>query len=109
MTSPPPGPAIMRVLDLSTAHLPPAYATEGPGLAEGVNADTLTYGWLMYVPENPDEHAGDYADPADPDDPTEGVPPEILTVQRYARSHGCDYVRFDPDGLTDPNLPTWDW
>lgn len=60
----------------------------------------LEYGWLMWVPSDPDDSAA-----LDADD----IPLVILDVQLYARKHDCDYVLFDPDAEIDPNLPTWEW
>jgi hypothetical protein len=33
----------------------------------------------------------------------------VLTIQRYARTLGCDYVLFDADADRDDDLPIWDW
>lgn len=101
------GPRIIQVLDASTAHLPQEVCENLNGY-DGVIAYALStsndhYGWLLHVPENPDEHASDYDE--DPD----GVPAEVLTVQRYARGLGCDYVLLDRDAEQVNGLPTWDW
>jgi hypothetical protein len=53
----------------------------------------------MWVPPDPDCHAADYPQ----------LPAEVLTVQRYAREHACDYVLFDQDADVIDDLPTWDW
>ncbi|WP_040392553.1 DUF5983 family protein [Catelliglobosispora koreensis] len=91
-------PSLRMFLDLATSHLPEDVFQDLGGI-KGVTAHGTAYGWLMWVPPNPDEHAGDY--PA--------IPGEVLVVQRYARSHGCDYVLFDNSADTDPLLPAWDW
>ena len=50
-----------------------------------------------------------------PDDPDESaaisdaVPAVVLDIQRYARTHGCDYVLLDADADRVDDLPTWDW
>lgn len=95
--------AVIRpVLDVSTGHLPARYAENGPGAEEGVIAYALgEYGWLMWVPDDPDTHSADYDLAAQA--------PEILVVQRYARAAGCDYVMFDRDSEANPDLPTWEW
>jgi hypothetical protein len=49
--------------------------------------------------DRPPTHAGD-----DPD-----LPPEVLTIQRYARALGCDDVLLDADADPFGDLPTWDW
>jgi hypothetical protein len=53
----------------------------------------------MWVPPDPQVHAEEHP----------GLPPEVLTIQRYARARGCDYVRFDADADQVGDLPTWDW
>jgi len=98
-------PAVRKVLELSTAHLPEQMYAELNGY-DGVVADPLPYGTLLWVPDDPDEHAAGYGDEPEVFD---GVPPEVLAVQRYARAQGCDHVRFDCDAATIPDLPTWDW
>ena len=91
---------IRRVLDLSTAHLPEHLGSHGLSGEEGVTAYDLDgYGWLMWVPPDPDSHATDYP----------GLPAEVLTIQRYARQRGCDYVMFGQDADIIADLPTWDW
>jgi len=70
---------------------PPTFrrTSAGTGLSgvDGVIAYQLEHGWLMWVPPDPDERAGDHTD----------LPDEVLAVQRYARHLGCDYVLFDVD------------
>lgn len=91
--------AVRRFLDLSTAHLPKHLGIHGLSRQDGVIADHLTYGWLMWVPPDPQAHADEHP----------GLPPEVLTIQRYARTRGCDYVRFDADADKVGDLPAWDW
>jgi len=78
-------PDIRVLLDLSTAHLPEHLGCGGLGTAPGVVAYPTERGWLLWVPDDPDESAaiGD------------AVPAVVLAIQRYARAHGCDYVLFD--------------
>jgi len=33
----------------------------------------------------------------------------VLTIQRYARQRGCDYVLLGQDADIIDGLPTWDW
>lgn len=110
-------PRIIRVLDASTAHLPQQVCAQLNGW-DGVIAHSLStsddhYGWLLWVPDDPDNHAADHDDTDEfpllqGEDPS-GVPAEVLAVQRYARRLGCDYVLLDPDAERIADLPTWDW
>ena len=92
---------IRRILNLSTAHLPPHLGTPG-GLdrVAGVVAHTTDVGVLLWVPDDPDESAHAMADP---------VPEVVLAIQRYARTWNCDYVLFDADADRVDDLPVWDW
>jgi hypothetical protein len=45
------------LLDLSTAHLPEHLGTSGLGTAPGVVAHRTDCGWLLWVPDAPDESA----------------------------------------------------
>ena len=91
---------IRRVLVLSTAHLPEHLGRHRLCDEDGVVAYDLDgYGWLMWVPPDPDSHAADYS----------GPPAEVLTIQRYARQRGCDYVLLGQDADIIDGLPTWDW
>ncbi|GAA0911561.1 hypothetical protein [Virgisporangium aurantiacum] len=69
---------IRRMLNLSTAHLPQHLSTPG-GLdrVAGVVAHTTDVGFLLWVPDDPDESAHAMADP---------VPDVVLAIQRYART-----------------------
>jgi hypothetical protein len=90
---------IRKMLDLSTGHLPPDLA-ESLSHAPGVIAYQLEFGWLMWIPDDPDHHARGCGD---------GPPEQVLLVQRYARSHDCDYVLFDADAEQVADLPHWQW
>src|SRR5262245_20831217 len=92
-------PVIRRMLNLSTGHLPEQICQDLAGV-HGVIAHQTEYGWLMWVPTHPDKHARNY---------TPAIPAEVLAVQRYARSHRCDYVLFDNIADFDDQLPSWDW
>ena len=93
-----PKPEIERVLVLSTAHLPERLGSEGLSSVEGVAADKLHYGWLVWV-----------ADEADMDD----VPAEdravLSAIFDFAREHGVDRIRFDCDTDMFPGLRTFEW
>lgn len=95
-------PRIIHLLDLSTAHLPPPECADLPSY-DGVIAYPLSttdehYGWLLWVPNDPDAEAATYQ-----------IPAAVLAIQRHARHHDCDYVLLDRDAHTTPDLPTWNW
>jgi hypothetical protein len=96
----PAGATIRRLLNLSTAHLPEHLGTQG-GLdtIPGIVAHATDRGFLLWIPDDPDE----FAEATDP------VPDVVLTIQRYARSLDCDYVLFDADAQQVDGLPRWDW
>lgn len=89
---------IRKFLDLSTCHLPEHLMTALNSF-EGVVAYEHKYGALLWVPDDPKES----------DCLENPIPAEILAVQLYARSLGCDYVLLDQDGDRNPDLPRWDW
>lgn len=97
-TAPATFPTIRLMLDLDIAHLP-LHVYRQLGGFDGVVAFETDFGLLMWVPADPPAHAADYT----------GIPAEVLAVQRYARRHGCDYVRFDTDAHRVADLPAWDW
>jgi hypothetical protein len=93
-------PHVRRVLDISTAHLPHYLGVDGLAAVAGVTAHEMDQGWLLWVPEDPDESAQSEQTP----------PPEVaLNLQRYARNLRCDYIIFDRDGFLTAGLPSWDW
>jgi hypothetical protein len=94
-----PVPVIRTFLDLSTAHLPEAVC-DRLSAQPGVVAYCTTQGWLMRVPDNPDEHALHSDEP---------IPDVVLSIQRYARAMDCDYVLFDADADQVGDLPAWQW
>lgn len=95
----------IKVLDLSTRHLPQATLEDLNGY-DGVIADPYLHGVWLWVPDDPAAHAKDYPDPAESSD---GVPTEVLTIQLYARAIDCDWVRLDADGDRNADLPAWEW
>jgi hypothetical protein len=94
--------SIRLILDLSTRHL-----TEELGegklarLRPEVVAYETEYGFLMWVPDDPEESAEWSEDVR--------VPDEVLRIQLYARERGCDYVLFDREGPTVADLPRFNW
>lgn len=94
-----PVPVIRGMLDLSIRHLPERLRDRLDSTS--VVAYRMTYGWLMWLPDEPGEHSRHTEGTED------AVSGEVLAVQRYARSLGCDYVLFDGDGPVDENLPTF--
>lgn len=98
---------VRKVLDLSSTHLPPMMFHDLNGY-DGVTATRFPDGgWLLLVPDDPADHASDYGDPAEKD----GVPPEVLTIQEYARTLGCDYIMIDGEAPANADLPSFanDW
>jgi hypothetical protein len=75
-------PDIRTFLNLSTAHLP-EHICDRLDTVPGVIAHNTAYGWLMFVPNHPGQ-PGKH-DAAE-------VPEVVLTILRYARAVGCDYV-----------------
>jgi hypothetical protein len=90
------------MLDLSSAHLPRPVFHDLNGY-DGVIAYRLSNGWQLWVPDDPAEHASNYGDPTEHD----GVPPEVLLIQEYARAADCDYVLIDGDGPINPDLTSY--
>jgi hypothetical protein len=97
-------PRILYVVELSTAHLP-YEVCENLSSYDGVTAypliaDRVGHGWLLWVPDAPEQHAVGYAGQ---------IPGEVLAIQRYARLVGCGYVLLDRDAAIIADLPSWDW
>ncbi len=100
-----PSPSQVRpYLELSTAHLP-FHVMNGPlNSFEGVIAykkmiGADDFGAWLWVPENPQDEA----------DGSDYFPDEVLAVQLYARSLGCDWVMFDSDADSIDELARWVW
>lgn len=93
-------PPILKVLELSTAHVSPDTATL---LDRGAPVGTTYYelvcgaGWLLLVPES--DEALD----------NESLTKDIASIITYARGHGCRWVLFDGDADKVADLPTWEW
>jgi hypothetical protein len=104
---------VRRVLDASTEHLPRQIAAQLPSwpgvIAYPLSTSDEHFGWLLWVPDDPEARAAEYPDDPDSEDSQDGVPAEVLTLWRYARSLGCDYVLLDRDAERIDGLPTWDW
>lgn len=88
-------PYTFSCLDLSTAHLP-RHLREELAAEDGVVADRHQFGWWLWIPDDPRRSVT-----------SDALPEELLAIQVFARDHGCDWVRFDVDGVTDPDLPTF--
>jgi hypothetical protein len=86
---------IEQMLVLSTAHLTeetcntflPAW--DGPAYQKG------EYGWFVY---------GFYGFGN-----TDDLPTDLEAVLQYAMCCGVEWLMFDRDASTIPNLPTFDW
>jgi len=89
-------PNILKMLDLSTKHLPEELGQDLGGV-EGVIAHEFTYGWLLWVPT------------VDPGAREAVEREEILRIFDYAERHDCTYVLFDRGAGTVDDLPTWNW
>lgn len=90
---------IQSILVVSLAHL--SQATLDALSGDSGPLDQLTwspqltwdYGWFWYV----DDNTVDSAD----------FPAEFAAIFKLARSHGCDWVRFDEAGPQIATLPTF--
>lgn len=99
-------PTIERVVVLSTAHIPYRLLDDLHTAPHAV-ADKLEYGWLFWVPDDPDAEAeGDEPEDDEPEAVHEAAR-IVLGIQRWARQLHCRWVRFDVDGLTTDALPTF--
>lgn len=97
-------PKTFTMLDLSTAHLPENLARSLDSVA-GLIANERGFGWLLWVPDNIDEHAAEY----EAEDPEHPIPEVVVTIWRYAAKHGCQYVLLDRDADLNPDLPAYEW
>jgi len=91
-------PEIRKFMTLSTCHLPENLIDTITHYT-GVQAFETDAGAFLWVPDNPSDSLFEEF----------GIPLEILTVQLFARKHGCDYVLFDCDGPEEAELPKWEW
>lgn len=98
-----PDPTVFRMLDMSIAHLPPEMRDD-LNQRDGVIADERSYGWLLWVPEDIDQHV---ADNDDGGSFGRSVPPEIIRIYRKAAAHDCQYVLLDQDASVVSDLPTY--
>lgn len=91
---------IRKMLDLSTAHLPPKFYDEGGDgealRAQLVAAHLTANGMILWVPQNPSDAQE-----------VVNVPPEALKLWIFARSLGCDWVMLDCDGEELSELPVY--
>ncbi|MEJ7933844.1 hypothetical protein WG907_06165 [Sphingobium sp. AN558] len=89
-------------LVLSTAHITlksserlNSWAASPPELQPIIIASTC-YGWFISSFEVEGEAA-------------QAVPVEIVAIQSFARSLGCQYILLDCDGDVVADLPTFSW
>jgi hypothetical protein len=97
-------PRFFKMLDLSTCHLPEELGQELDQMP-GVIANHREYGWLLWVPDDIDDHVAENA----VDGPEYAIPDAIITIWRYAEKHECQFVLFDSAADTEPDLPSYDW
>lgn len=96
-------PTIIKMLDLSTAHLPRRVLDMD---GEGITAcHPKPYGLFLWVPS--DDGAFD-PDPDGDGDPDGDNDPAVLEVRAYARALGCDWILFDADADETTDLATYD-
>lgn len=89
--------AILKLLDISTAHLSKETAEQlGYSVIKGeyIGKVVAKYseGYFVSVPDSVATRFDD-----------------LNTVLKYAVEQGCSVVRFDADAAVDGNLPTYDW
>jgi hypothetical protein len=86
-------------MDISTAHLQPADCafldrSSEPENFDGVAAMKGPYGWFVYA--NAERLIDDISD-------------TLWAIMAEARRLGCDYVLFDADAPTHPDLPSFEY
>lgn len=89
-------PGIMKVLDVSTAHVRQGSNCwiVGAAMMDG------EYGWLVSVSrldEDDDAIAEDK------------MPAEVKQIMQWAVANGCDYVLFDQDGTQYEQFEMFEW
>jgi hypothetical protein len=84
---------VRRFLDLSTGHLTQQTREqlESNTLQCTVTYQADPYGWWVYVTQD--------------DDILAGFPQELADVIRYARKHGCEWIKLDCEALELEGLP----
>lgn len=92
-------PEIRKFMCLSTAHLSSELREGNKASWEAAVVYPLEYGFLLWVPDDPQESAQAMED---------DVPDVILRIQLKARALGCDYVLFDSDGPELDGLETFE-
>ena len=89
---------IRKMLDISAAHLPD-WLADWAWINVPVFFDTPN-GRMLWVPDSPD-------DPANAGEGEEAVPAEVMTLWRYARERGCDWIMLDRAGDLEPGLAVY--
>lgn len=84
-------PNVRRFLDLSTAHLKPTTLVEWE-LAPPGHVHPTQYGFFVWAGDREDE------------EPSDGLPAEVVACRDFARSLCCDYILFDADAETVEGL-----
>ncbi|MCC7376974.1 MAG: hypothetical protein IT581_20105 [Verrucomicrobiales bacterium] len=88
---------IQRVLVLSTAHLrrETADEMEEPDGPKSIFCDEIRYGYLVKVQKERE--------------PSLSISDELWACMKFARSKRCPHIRFDQDGSTVSDLPSFNW
>lgn len=60
------------------------------------------YGWWVWVPDILDDYQAEmFAE--------SGLSHNVWAAIHYARSHGCDWIRYDCDAIASDDLPFFEW
>ena len=95
--------AIIKMLELSTAHVTKQTAEQLDELCSNRNYDDVIvygkgeYGWIVYG-----YPSADY-------DPPENTPADLQDVITLARERGCYWIMFDRDADKIEDLKTYEW
>ncbi len=101
-------PEILRVLVLSTSHIPKECAANFDMLAENHMAAPYNEGAFVWVPDlGPGDSLEDTLFQLRP--LLGGQWDALGPIFEVAQQHGCQFVRFDCDAPVLDGLPTWDW
>lgn len=86
---------VVRMLILSTAHMPTEDAFEDPQALETIACDAVEYGWLVYVTDEPFF--------------LKEMPNWIRPIMHRANDLGCRYIKFDRDAQIYPDFIEYEW
>jgi hypothetical protein len=92
-------PPIRQFMDIGTGHLEPGDRafldrSSEPSNFGGVAAMKGPYGWFVYAHD---------------DRLIAGISDALWAIMTNARRLGCEYVLFDADAPTHPDLPSFDY